>query len=150
MMSTITIKIEGLSPEKSEKLMRLLELLAEKSEVVENMIKILEGISNIGAAELVETLNENTDLVFNLISKKEVIAMLGNLMMLLYLVSNLNHAQIAELAEKTPKCVEKSYEEFKKYPEKKMSLFEMLNIIRSPEFAALLKALMNLLKCMRS
>jgi len=57
MMSTLTIKIEGLSPEKSEKLMRLLELLAEESEVVENMIKILEGVSNIGAAELIETLN---------------------------------------------------------------------------------------------
>jgi len=58
--------------------------------------------------------------MFNLISKKEVMAMLGNLMMLLYLVSNLNHAQIAELTEKTPRCVEKSCKEFKKYPKKEL------------------------------
>ncbi|MEZ0290712.1 MAG: hypothetical protein ABWJ42_06460 [Sulfolobales archaeon] len=148
-MAELTIRIEGLSQEKIERISKLLELLAEKSDVIESLVRFFESIERIGLTDMVKTLEEESDFLFNAISRKEFMSLVGNMMMLMYLMSNMNHVLIYELAERTPKCLERGYEEFKKHPEKKLGLLEMLNIIRSPEFASALKALQTAIQCMR-
>ncbi|MEM1633376.1 MAG: hypothetical protein QW366_02880 [Sulfolobales archaeon] len=149
-MAELSLRIEGIPEEKAEKLARLLELLIEKSDSIENLIRLVESLDRLGLTDIARTAEENSDFIFNATSRKEVISLVGNAMMLMYMLSNMNQAMLYEFAERMPKCVETGYKEFKNYPEKGMGLLEMLRIIRSPEFAALLKTMQQVIRCVKS
>lgn len=148
-MAELTVRLEGVPQEKADRIAKLLELLIEKSDVVENLVRLVESLERLGLADVVSAVEENRDFAFNAIARKEVASLLGNAMVLMYMLSKVNQETLYEVAESAPRCIEDGYRELRNSPEKGMGLLEALRIIRSPEIAALLRALHRMLRCIR-
>ncbi len=144
-----SISISGLPEEKAEKLAKLLEKLADNADALEQLLDTLEKMKDTGLLAGVSALAESFEEGFNYLMRPELMGAMGNMMMLIYFISKLNHPMIYEVAENTPPCIEKAWEEFKKTPEKKAGFFELLDLMRSPEFYGMMRAMKAMLECMR-
>ena len=143
------IEISGLPPEKAERLARVLEKIADNADSLEDMLDALSKFRETGALAGFTALAEGFEEGFNYLMRPEVMGSIGNMMILVYLMSRLNHAMLFETANNLPPCVSKAYEEFKNTPKKKAGFFELLDLIRSPEFYSMLKALRSMIECMQ-
>ncbi len=130
------------------KMIDTLNELAESMDSLTRMLRLLRKLDESGALAALEAVAEYTDETFNAMSRKEIMGMMGNMMMLMYLVSQLDTGMLMKLAEKMPQCTKKMQETFEK-TEKGMGTFELLGVMKSPEFAGLLKGMQNMLKCMK-
>ncbi|MFN4336512.1 MAG: hypothetical protein ACK4FV_02885 [Candidatus Nitrosocaldus sp.] len=80
-------------------------------------------------------------------ARAELMSAIGNLMMLLYMISRIDQPMLYEMAEKVPRTVGIMYEEVKASKKrKKVSIFELFSIMRSPEIYALLNAVRSMVK----
>ena len=144
-----SISISGLPEEKAEKLAKLLERIADNADALEQLLDTLEKMKDTGLLEGISALAESFEEGFNYLMRPELMGAMGNMMMLIYFISRLNHPMIYEVAENTPPCIEKAWEEFKKTPNKKAGFFELLDLMRSPEFYGMMRAMKAMLECMR-
>ena len=144
-----SISISGLPEDKAEKLAKLLERLADNVETLEQLLDTLDKMRETGLLAGVSALAESFEEGFNYLMRPELMGAMGNMMMLIYMISRLNHPMIYEMAENTPPCIQKAWEEFKKTPDKKAGFFELLDLMRSPEFYGMMRAMKAMLSCMR-
>ncbi len=144
-----SISISGLPEEKAEKLAKLLERIADNADALEQLLDTLEKMKDTGLLAGISALAESFEEGFNYLMRPELMGAMGNMMMLIYFISRLNHPMIYEVAENTPPCIEKAWEEFKKTPNKKAGFFELLDLMRSPEFYGMMRAMKAMLECMR-
>ena len=143
------IEISGLSPEKAEKLSRILEKLADNADAVEDILDTLSKLKETGILAGLSALAESFEEGFNYLIRPEVMGSAGNMMMLLYFMSKLDHAMLFETANNMPPCISKAYEEIKNTPRRKAGFFELLDLMRSPEIYAMLKAMRSMVECMQ-
>jgi len=139
----------SLPEEKAEKLTKLLERLADSSEAIEDLLTTIDKLKDTGLLAGLKALSESFEEGFNYMIKPELLGSIGNMMMLIYFLSKLDHSKVYEFADKVPECLNKAYEEFKNSEDKKAGLFELIKIMRSPEFFSMLKAMQKVLRCLR-
>ncbi|SPC33281.1 conserved protein of unknown function [Candidatus Nitrosocaldus cavascurensis] len=135
--------------EKAEKVIRLLDMLADNSDAIESLLRTLSRLKESGMLAALEGLAEGFDEGFNYMARAEMMAAIGNLMMLLYMLSRIDQPMLFEIAEKLPKGLNLMYEEIKA-PKKKASIMELLALMRSPEIFALMSAMRSMLKSISS
>lgn len=135
--------------DKAEKVMRLLDTLADNSDAIESLLRTLSRLKESGILAALEGLAEGFDEGFNYMARAEMMAAIGNLMMLLYMLSRIDQPILFEIAEKLPKGLNLMYEEIKA-PKKKVSIMELLALMRSPEIFALMSAMRSMLKSISS
>lgn len=145
-MMALTLNIPE---EKAEKIIRLLDMLADNSDAIESLLRTLSRLKESGILAALEGLAEGFDEGFNYMARAEMMAAIGNLMMLLYMLSRIDQPVLFELAEKLPKGLNVMYEEIKA-PRKKASILELLALMKSPEVYALISAMRSMLRSISS
>jgi len=136
---------QRIDPEKLERLMAALE---ENAEALETLLRLVGELKRSGLLDAMLALAEASDELFNAMATQEVAKPLGNAMMLLYLLGNLDQEMLMTAAEKMPKCMEEARKAAS--DDKPMSLRELIKTVTSPEFAAALRALKATLACAKS
>ncbi|MEM0367052.1 MAG: hypothetical protein QW572_00350 [Candidatus Nitrosocaldus sp.] len=132
--------------EKAEKVIRLLDMLADNSDAIESLLRTLSRLKESGILAALEGLAEGFDEGFNYMARAELMAAIGNLMMLLYMLSRINQPMLFELAERLPKGLNAMYEEIKAPRKGKASILELLTLMRSPEMYALMSAVRSMMR----
>ena len=130
------------------KLTETLTLMVESLDALNNLLTIVKKLDESGTLAFLNALVESSDEMFNAMATKDVMKMTGNLMMIMYLLSQLDQSILMKLAQTLPTCVNKAQETIEK-TDKGLGTFELLNIMKSPEMAAMLKALQNTIACMK-
>lgn len=131
-----------------EELEEVVGVLVESKDALIQLARIATKLHRSGVLSVLETLVDEAEGEFNAIAKPELMGMVANLMMLGYILGSINQGVILSLMDKLPRCLEEAHKEFNKDHEK-LGLLEMLNLVRSPEFAALLKAMQKALSCLK-
>ena len=101
-----------------------------------------------GFLDGLEALAKASEQGFVAVNRPEVMGMVGNVMVLLNLIGSLDHATLIGLSQTLPQALNDAMAELKKAPDRKLGLFELLNMMRSPEFSALLRAARTMTKTM--
>lgn len=140
--------LESLSDEDVEKMANLLKQLIENLDTLTQALNLLKQLKESGILDVATKLLEGVDESFNAMARPEVMKPMANMMMLVYMLSNLNYEMLFQLAETMPKCMDKAMDEMKK-TEKGMGLLELMRLMKSPEMAALLKAMITMSSCMK-
>lgn len=137
-----------LGREEMERLSSLIKELAENADAIEALIRTAKALKESGFLEAVKTLSEMSDELFSSITKPEMMKALGNAMMLVYMLSQMDHPLLFKAAQSVPACTRAALEEASK-TEKGLSILELMSIMRSPEMAAALKALTASIGCLK-
>lgn len=139
--------VEKLEKIDVEKLERLVDALTEAGDALADLAVIAKKLKESGILAALDLLAESVDEEFADILKPDLMKAVANVLTLLFFLSKLNNVPVFEVLDKTPSCIDEAYEEFKK-PHKRMGLFEMLGLLRGPEFAATLQAMQKMLACL--
>lgn len=131
-----------------KKLAVLLKELSDNADTILSFIELAKMLKETGILAALSGLLETSDETFNATARAEVMKALGNMMMLVYMLSLFDNFMLMKAAETTPKCVDVAVKEASKV-NKGMGILELLNTMRSPEMAAALKAFIAMMKCMR-
>ncbi len=134
-----------LDPERLERLMAALE---ENAEALETLLRLVGELKRSGLLDAMLAIVEASDELFSAMATQETAKPLGNAMMLLYLLGNLDQDLLMAAAEKMPKCMDEARRAASE--ERPMTLREMIRTITSPEFAAALRAFKAVMACARS
>lgn len=135
--------------DQDEKLIKLLELVEENYDALATTIELVAAMKKSGILDILVQLAEMGDELFNAMAKPEVMKMVGNMMMLGYMLSQIDQSLLVKAAEKMPVCINAALGEAAK-TEKGMGIRELLKTMTSPEMAAMLKALLAGVSCARS
>ncbi|MET1128340.1 MAG: hypothetical protein ABWW70_03385 [Thermoproteota archaeon] len=139
-------KLSEISPEDLE---RLVESLVEAKDALAQMARIAVKLKEAGVLDVLETFLDSSAEQFNAIARADIMSMVANMMMAAWILGQVPHAMLVELGNKIPSCTQAAKEEFDRI-DRKLGLMEMLNIVRSPEFAAALKAMQRMLACIKA
>ncbi len=139
---------EVLSKVNQEELEELLNALVESKDALIQLAKLAKKLQESGILSAIEAVVESSDEEFNAIARAEMMGMIGNMMVAMYMLGTINQRILVEISNKAPSCIDTAYEEFNK-EHKKMGILEMVNLMRSPEFAAVLRAMHRMLSCMK-
>jgi uncharacterized protein YjgD (DUF1641 family) len=131
-----------------KKLALLMKELSDNADAILSLIEVAKMLKETGTTAALTGLLEVSDETFNAIARAEVMKAVGNLMMLVYMLSMFDNFMLMRVAETTPKCVDVAVKEASKV-ERGLGLLELLSIMRSPEMAAALKAFTSIVRCMR-
>jgi len=132
-----------------KKLALLLKELSDNADAILSLIEIAKMLRETGTTAALTGLLEVSDETFNAMARAEVMKAVGNLMMLIYMLSSFDNFMLMRAAESTPRCVDVAVREASKV-EGGLGLLELLRVMRSPEMATALKAFTSLMKCLRS
>ncbi|GBF09414.1 hypothetical protein apy_11390 [Aeropyrum pernix] len=131
-----------------EKILKLLELVEENYDALATTIELVAALKKSGTLDALLQLAEMGDEIFNSLARPEVMKMIGNLMMMGYMLSQIDQPLLMKAAEKMPVCMNTALQEAAA-TEKGMGIRELLKTMTSPEMAALLKALIAGVSCAR-
>ena len=129
-----------------EKLIKLLELVEENYEALATTIELVAALKKSGLLDMLVQLADMGDELFNAMAKPEVMKMVGNLMMLGYILSQIDQSLLVKAAEKMPVCINTALGEAAK-TERGMGIRDLLKTMTSPEMAAMLNALLAGVSC---
>ncbi len=132
-----------------EKIIKLVELLEENYEAISTAIELLAAMKKSGLLDFMLQLAEMGDEIFNAMARPEVMKMVGNMMMLGYMLSQIDQSLLVKAAEKMPVCMNKALEEAAK-TEKGMGIRDLMRAMTSPEMAAMMRLMLASVKCARS
>ena len=125
-----------------------IKLLSENMDTITRLVKLLNYMKESGALAALEVFMGSSDELFNAASRTEFMSAVANAMMLVYMLSQFSHPMLVQMAETMPKCTEKAMNELKK-TNKGMGLFQLLSLMKSPEMAAAMKAMISAIRCMK-
>jgi uncharacterized protein YjgD (DUF1641 family) len=131
-----------------KKLALLLRELSDNADAILSLIEVAKMLKETGTMAALKGLLEVSDETFNAVARAEVMRALGNLMMLVYMLSLFDNFTLMRAAETTPKCVDVAVREASRV-ERGLGLLELLSIMRSPEVATALRAFTSFMKCVR-
>ncbi|MCE4612406.1 MAG: hypothetical protein F7C07_01045 [Desulfurococcales archaeon] len=123
--------------------------LSRNADALVEAVRLFKALKDSGALATIEGLLEIGDELFNAAARPEIMKSLGNMMMLVYMLSLFDNALMMKMAEAVPKCVQESVKTMEE-TEKGMGLRDLLSLMRSPEMAALLNAMVAMSRCIRS
>lgn len=137
-------KLESVEVEKLEK---LVDALVESVDALAELAALAKKLKEAGILAALDALVDASEEEFSAIARPDIMGMVSNIMLMMWLMGQVRGEVMFNLANKTPPCIEEAYDEFRK-PHKRMGLFELINLMRSPEFAAALKATQKMLTCL--
>jgi uncharacterized protein YjgD (DUF1641 family) len=141
--------VDELSAEERQALNGLLRKVARNAGAIEQVLDTVEHLGESGAlAGLNATLAEFDD-NFNAAMRPEVMSMLGNMMMLMGLLSEVRYEPFFDLAMNAPAAMNDAYPRFKTR-EEKLKLREAIELFRSPELASALELLVAIMRAQRN
>jgi|UPI0003B5610A Uncharacterized conserved protein len=140
------ITIKGIDEKEKEKIEDIIKTLIENKDAIKDIIEIVQKLQESGILSAVSGLLEGFEEGFNSIVKPEIMGSVANAMMLVWLIGNLNHQLLFELAQKLPEGMKKATEEFSQAQKEKPSIFKMLKLMKSPEFYAAIKSLHTMIR----
>jgi len=131
-----------------KKLALLLRELSDNADAILALVELAKKLKESGTTAALSSLLEISDETFNAVARAEVMKALGNMMMLVYMLSQFDNFMLMKAAETTPKCIDTALGEASKV-DKGLGLLELLNLMRSPEMAAALKGFIAMMRCLR-
>jgi uncharacterized protein YjgD (DUF1641 family) len=137
-----------LTPEEQEALDRVLVRLAENADGVERMIDLAGHLSRSGVLAGLQAGLEDLDENFSAAMRPELMGMVANLMMLLGLMSQVSYEPFFDLATRTTPELDDGYRRFQER-EDKLGVREAVELMRTPEVAALLQTMVAVLRAQR-
>jgi uncharacterized protein YjgD (DUF1641 family) len=140
------ITIKGIDEKEKEKIEDIIKTLIENKDAIKDIIEIVQKLQESGILSAVSGLLEGFEEGFNSIVKPELMGSVANAMMLVWMIGNLNHQILFELAQKLPEGMKKATEEFSQAQKEKPSIFKMLKLMKSPEFYAAIKSLHTIIR----
>ncbi len=132
-----------------EKIIKLIELLEENYEAISTTIELLAAMKKSGLLDFMLQLAEMGDEIFNAMAKPEFMKMVGNMMMLGYMLSQIDQSLLVQAAEKMPVCINKALEEAAR-TEKGMGIRDLLRVMTSPEMAAIMRLMVSGVRCSKN
>lgn len=141
------VKITGVDEKDAEAIKEVIDKIAQNKDAIVQLLDVVEKLKETGALTAISALAEGFEEGFNAVVKPELMGSIANIMMMVWLIGNIDHTILFELAQKAPEGINKSWEEFQKTKEEgeKPSLLKILKMMRSPEFFAVMKAIYVLL-----
>ncbi|GBD04042.1 hypothetical protein HRbin19_01348 [bacterium HR19] len=142
------IKIEGIREEEAKKISELFKKIAENKDSIETVLDVIEKLRETGLLAAISALAEGAEEGFNSVAKPELMASIANAMIVFWMLGNMSHPMLFEVAQKLPYALNKSFEEIKKIKEEgkeKPSLFKIFKMIKSQEFYYALKLIHSIL-----
>ncbi|HEY7562988.1 MAG TPA: hypothetical protein VH650_12500 [Gaiellaceae bacterium] len=140
--------LRQLTPEEQEALDRVLVRLAENADGVERMIDLAGHLSRSGVLAGLQAGLEDLDENFSAAMRPELMGMVANLMMLLGLMSQVSYEPFFDLAMRTAPELDDGYRSFQER-EDKLGIREAVELMRTPEVAALLQTMVAVLRAQR-
>ena len=101
-----------------KKLALLLKELSDNADAILSLIEIAKMLRETGTTAALTGLLEVSDETFNAMARAEVMRAVGNLMMLIYMLSMFDNFMLMRAAESTPRCVDVAVKEASKGNEK--------------------------------
>ncbi len=144
----LTYLAEKLSEVDVKKLADLMATLSQNADGLIALLALAGELKEKGILASMGAVVEAYDELFNAMARPEMMKAMGNMMMLVYMLSQLDHGMLMQLAESMPKCSKAAMDEMKN-ASKGMGFKELMDFMRSPEMAALLKAAARFSRCMR-
>ncbi len=139
-----------MTEEKQQQALALLDKILEKQEAIEDVLEYIEKVHESGILAALETLVGEFDEGFNAISRPDLMASIANMMLLVWMVGNLDHEMLFNMAQKLPVAMQTAREEFERTAHEKPSIWEMIRLLKSPEFYRLLKSLHAALQVLKN
>jgi len=127
---------------------RVLVRLAENAEGVEQMIGLVGHLHRSGALAGLQAGIEDLDENFSAVMRPELMGMVTNPMMLMGVLSQVSYEPFFDLATRTTPTLDEGYRDFQERTEK-LGLRETVELMRSPEVAALLQTMVAVLRAQR-
>lgn len=137
-----------LTAEEQEALDRVLVRLAENADGVEAMIDLAGHLSRSGVLAGLQAGLEDLDENFSAAMRPELMGMVANVMMLLGLMSQMSYEPFFDLAMRTAPELDEGYRRFQAR-EERLGLREAVELMRTPEVAALLQTMVAVLRAQR-
>lgn len=137
--------LEGLSEREREDLRRVFGRIARSAPALEQALDALDHFADSGNLAALDAIFEEFDDNFNAITRPDLMGMLGNLMMVLGLISEVRYEPFFDLAMRAPETLNEAYPTFRART-RPMGLLEMVRLMRSPEMAGALELLAALVK----
>ncbi len=131
-----------------EKMLLLAKAISEKADSILKALETLDRLEKSGILPIIDAVAESMDENFNAIARPPIMKAAANLMILVNLLSQLDQEMLMDLSMSLPKCLEKMKEAFEK-TEKGMGTFELLGAMKTPEMAAMIRALQETSKCLK-
>lgn len=125
----------------------LLKELSDNAESIAELIRLSKTLKESGTLALLESFLESTDENFNALLRPDTMRAVGNLMMLVYLLSSLNNSMLMKAAESVPPCIDKAVDTASNNM-RPIGILEAIRILRSPEVGAALRSLHAALSCL--
>jgi uncharacterized protein YjgD (DUF1641 family) len=138
-----------LSSEQRESLDRVLVSLADNADAVEQLIRLARNLHGSGVLAGLQAVLEDLDENFSAVTRPELVGMVSNVMMLLGLLSELAYEPFFDFTMNAPAAINEGYVKFKDRREK-LGLREGIELVRSPELAGALEALVAALRAQRA
>jgi uncharacterized protein YjgD (DUF1641 family) len=145
----VPMPASGLSAEDRQAIDRLLATVARHADALEQAVRVVGRLADAGLLAAADAVLEEFDEAFSASTRPELMTMVANLMMLLGAVGQVTYGPFFTAAMKVPAAVNAAYPQAVARREP-LGLREALALVRSPEVAGLLQALVAVLRAMRS
>jgi uncharacterized protein YjgD (DUF1641 family) len=127
---------------------RVLLKLAQNAEGVEALIDLAGHLQRSGALAGLQAGIEDLDENFSAVMRPELMGMVTNLMMLMGVLSQVSYDPFFDLATRTAPAFDEGYRSFQDRREK-LGVREAVELMRSPEVAALMQTMVAVLRAQR-
>ena len=148
MTDSLSRSDDELTPEDRGALDRLLVRIARNAEAIEQVLDTVELLGSSGAIAGFNAGLDEFDDNFSAATRPELMSMIANGMMLLGVLSELRYQPFFDLAMHAPAVMNEAYPRFRQRREK-LGVREAIDLLRSPEIAALLELLVAVLRAQR-
>ncbi len=119
--------------------------VAQSSDGLFQALDLVDSLADSGTLAALNAIFEDFDENFSALTRPDLMGMVANLMMVMGVLSQLKYEPFFNLAMHTAPDLNKAYDDSHDRPEK-MSMREMMGMMRSPEFASAMRTLDVVLK----
>jgi uncharacterized protein YjgD (DUF1641 family) len=119
--------------------------VAQSSDGLFQALDLVDSLADSGTLAALNAIFEDFDENFSALTRPDLMGMVANLMMVMGVLSQLKYEPFFNLAMHTAPDLNKAYDNSHDRPEK-MSMREMMGMMRSPEFASAMRTLDVVLK----
>lgn len=144
----MTDQLTEMTDEERADLDRILARIARSGPAIEQALDVLEQFADSGNLAALGGLFEEFDDNFNALTRPDLMGMVGNLMMVIGVLSQLPYQPFFDLAMRTPGAFQEAYPAFRERT-KPLGIGEMVRLMRSPEMAAALQLMVALIAAQR-
>jgi uncharacterized protein YjgD (DUF1641 family) len=119
--------------------------VARSADGIAQLLDLVDSLADSGTLAALTAIFEDFDENFSAITRPDLMGMVANMMMLMGVLSQLRYEPFFNLAMRTAPALNEAYEKAQAGDDK-LGMREMLAMMRSPEFASMMRTLDVVLK----